>query len=332
MKVIIPVAGMGKRLRPLTHTAPKVLLQVAGKPILGHILDEISKLDDVSSVTFIIGYMGDKIQQYVESNYSFEAHFVTQKEMLGLGHAIYLSAEHNRGDEPILIILGDTIIRTDFAKIFTSRHSCIGVMEVEDPTRFGIVELSGEFVKRLIEKPDPPPSNLAIVGIYYLLNPSLLFDSLDHIVANNIRTKDEYQLTDALQSMLDKGEKMTSFAVEGWFDCGKPETLLATNRALLELKPDRSTCISPDCYKQSILIPPVFVGEGAQISNSIIGPYSSISSRAEIRNSIIENSIIGDNATVKSVVLRETIIGNDAGIIGEAFKLNIGDNSWIDFT
>lgn len=331
MKVIIPVAGMGTRLRPHTHTAPKVLLQVAGKPILGHILDEIKTFDDVSEVTFIIGYMGEMIEEYVKKHYSFKTNFVTQEKMLGLGHAIHLTAQYNRGDEPVLIILGDTIFKADFSEILKNDSSYIGVKEVEDPKRFGIVELENGYIKNVFEKPDHPTSNLAIVGIYYLLAPNLLFDSLDYIIDNDLRTKDEYQLTDALELMLKKKHKMKTFKIDEWLDCGKPETLLATNKALLEMKFKNNNISLAEKYKNSIFVPPVFVDKDAKIKNSIIGPYTSISKGTVVENSIIMNSIISRDSNVKEVVLNEAIIGNNSHITGNSFKLNIGDNSGIDF-
>lgn len=333
MKVIVPVAGVGMRLRPHTHTAPKVLLQVAGKPILGHILDAIHSFKDVNEVTFIIGYMGDKIKDYVGKNYDFKTNFVVQEERLGLGHAIYLTAPYSCDNEPVLIILGDTIFTADFSKIFRNDHSYIGVKEVDDPQRFGIVELSEDgLITRLVEKPEKPKTNLAIVGIYYLLHPKLLFDSLDYIVKNDIRTKEEYQLTDALQIMLEKGESMKTFVIDNWFDCGKPETLLSTNHALLDMKFSKNDISLERAHKNSIFIPPVYIDKGAIIKNSIIGPYATISEGAVIEDSIIRSSIISKNAIVKEVVLENTIIGNDAHIVGKAINLNLGDDCGINFT
>ena len=233
MKAIIPVAGIGTRLRPHTHTAPKALIQVAGKPILGHILDELKPIG-ISEVVLVTGYMGDRVKDYVEEAHNdLDATYVDQEERKGLGHAIYLTAD-SIDDEPVLIVLGDTIVTADFSSFVGGERTLIGVKEVDDPSRFGIVEVEDGEVKSLVEKPDVPSSNLAIVGLYYVVNTPLLFECLRRVIDEDIKTKGEYQLTDALILMLERGEKMGTFAVEGWHDCGLPETLLATNRYLLE--------------------------------------------------------------------------------------------------
>ena len=221
MRAIIPVAGVGSRLRPHTYMLPKVLLNVAGKPILAHILDKIIG-EGITEATFVVGHMSDKIREYVSSAYpKFSAEYVEQEERLGLGHAIYLS-RNTIGGEPVLIILGDTIFDVDLKPVLKNGVSSLGVKHVEDPRRFGVAEKVNGHISRLVEKPENPISNLAIVGLYYLKNARLLVACLNELVDKDIRTKGEYQLTDALQMMIDRGEKMTTFDVEGWFDCGKP--------------------------------------------------------------------------------------------------------------
>ncbi len=233
MRAIIPVAGMGTRLRPHTFTVPKVLLNVAGQPILGHILDKIIG-EGITSATVVVGHMSDKIREFVESAYpSLKAEYVQQDDPMGLGHAIYLSREYLK-DEPVLIILGDTIFDVDLKPVLRGTETAIGVKSVDDPRRFGVAETDNGYITRLVEKPEKPASNLAVVGLYYIRNGRSLAGCLEQIVASDIRTRGEYQLTDALQMMLTRGEKMRTFDVEGWYDCGKPETLLSTNRALLE--------------------------------------------------------------------------------------------------
>ena len=236
MHAIIPVAGVGLRLRPHTFTLPKVLLPVAGKPILGHILDKLIA-DGVTSATIVVGYMGELVEEYVMGNYSqLKVNFSEQEELLGLGHSIWTARESipTNGD-PMFIILGDTIFDVDLKAVFNTPTSARGVKEVEDPRRFGVVEKEGDFVKQLVEKPEHPKTNLAIVGLYFIRNPRLLLECLDALVTKNIRTKNEYQLTDALQDMINKGEKFSTFPVDAWYDCGKPETLLSTNRHLLSI-------------------------------------------------------------------------------------------------
>ncbi len=329
MKAIVPVAGIGTRLRPHTHTQAKVLLQVAGKEILGHILDELVELG-IESVTFIVGYLGDRIREYVDSTYRIKATYVNQEETKGLGHAIWLAKDHHLDDDEVLIILGDTIFKADFASIFNKRESYIGVKEVSDPHRFGIVELEKGIVRRLVEKPEQPKTNLAIVGIYMIRNPKLLFQSLDEIVAKNITTKGEYQLTDALQLMLEKGEKMKTFLVDGWYDCGKPETLLQTNRELLTLK-FASVAQGYNQFKGSIINSPVSIAPTARIENSIVGPYVTVAEGAVIQTSIVNNAIISEHATVENIIIENSIIGDHAKAIGRLYTLNVGDSSEINF-
>ena len=233
LRVIIPVAGVGTRLRPHTHTAPKVMLQVAGKPMIGHILDELKQYP-VEEITLIVGHLGEAICTYVKQAYDFKFKFITQEELKGLGHAIWLTGDLYRDlKEPLLIILGDTIFEADFKSIIGSDSNWIGVKEVEDPRRFGIVELEDGRIRAMVEKPEHPTTNLAIVGIYYFTSGNLLYTCLDEIVLSGKTTKGEYQLTDALQLMLERGALMKPFMIDGWYDCGKPETLLSTNRILL---------------------------------------------------------------------------------------------------
>lgn len=324
MKVIIPVAGIGTRLRPLTHTAPKGLLQVAGKPILGHILDRLKKIK-FDEVIFVVGFLGEKIVDYVKKNYNFKSKFVYQKELKGLGYAIWLASKKIRKDQPVLIILGDTIIEADLLPILKKGENALGTRWVADPKRFGIVEMEHSWVKRLVEKPEHPPSHQALVGIYYITSTPVLKKCLEEIVTRGIKTKEEYQFTDALQLMINDGVKFSTFDVEGWYDCGKPENLLETNRHLLSnIKKTRK-------IKGSVLIPPVYVSPKAKIINSVIGPYVSISAKATVRNSVLKNSIIGENASVNFCLLESSLIGIDAQVKGTFQKLNVGDSSMVGF-
>lgn len=323
MKAIIPVAGVGTRLRPHTYTLPKVLLNVAGKPILGHILDALQQ-HNIDEATIIVGYMGDLVEDYVRRNYSMNVTFIYQEERLGLGHSIWIAREQITDNEPLLIILGDTIFDVDLSLATNSRFSTLGVKSVDDPRRFGVVELEKGFISRLIEKPENPTTNLALVGLYFINNPKLLVESLQTLIDNNIRTRDEYQLTDALQMMIDKGEKFTTFPVEGWYDCGKPETLLSTNRYLLDGK---STYKTPE---GTVIIPPAFVAENAIVERSVIGPYTTVASGATVIDSVVRDSIISDGATVTASTLEQSIIGNNAIVKGKFSRLNVGDSSEID--
>lgn len=324
MRAIIPVAGVGSRLRPHTYTLPKVLLNVAGKPILGHILDELVQ-QGFQEATIITGYMKELVEDYVTSNYSLKVDFVEQSELHGLGHAIWL-ARHTFSDEPLFIILGDTIFEVDLATVLQSQHNSLGVKTVEDPRRFGVVEMNGTNVQKLVEKPEVPPTNLAIVGLYYIKHPRLLAECLDYIVSNDLRTRGEYQLTDALQMMIERGETFTTFSVEGWYDCGKPETLLATNRYLLEKKPLQRECAN------TIIIPPVYISPSAVVERSVVGPFATVAEGAIVLNSIVRDSIISNYSTVDQSMLDRSIVGNNAQVRGNFRRINVGDSSEVDFS
>ena len=324
MKAIIPAAGIGSRLRPHTHTAPKALLHVAGKPILGHILDELLAFG-ITEIVFVVGFLGDKIVDYVNSNYDIKASFVNQEELNGLGWAIYLAKDYIKTDEPILIILGDTIFETDMTSILKGQYDSIGTKIVDDPRRFGIAQTDGKFVTELIEKPEKPLSNQALVGIYYIKSTDLFIRCLDKLVDEKITTRGEYQLTDALQLMINEGCKMTTFDVEGWFDCGKPETLLATNKYLL------SQIKSIDQREGNILLPPVYISPSAIVENSIIGPYVSVGDNSRIARSIIKDSIVSEGAEVADCLLEKSLIGNNSIISGQFRKANLGDSSEIKY-
>ncbi len=324
MKAIIPAAGIGSRLRPHTHTAPKALLHVAGKPILGHILDELLAFG-IRDIVFVIGFLGEKIVDYVNKNYNIKAEFVTQEKLNGLGWAIYLTKGYIRPDEPVLIILGDTIFETDLTALLKGEFDAIGTRIVDDPRRFGIARTDGKFVTELIEKPEKPPSNQALVGIYYIKSTELFVRCLDELVEEKITTRGEYQLTDALQLMIKEGCRMTTFNVDGWFDCGKPETLLATNKYLL------SQIKSLDQREGSILIPPVYISPSAIVKNSIIGPYVSVGDNSKIIRSIIKESIVSEGADVADCLLEKSLIGNNSVIAGQFKKANLGDSSEINY-
>ena len=323
MRAIIPVAGVGSRLRPHTYTVPKVLLNVGGKPIIGHILDNIIA-NGFNEATIIIGYLGEMIKEYVLKHYSIKVDFVEQEERLGLGHAIYLS-RHTFSRDPILIILGDTIFDVDLKKMISGQHTMIGVKKVDDPRRFGVAETSNGFISRLIEKPENPTSNLAVVGLYYIRQPQVLVDCLKEMIKSNARTKGEFQLTDAIQMTIERGEKMQTFDIDGWYDCGKPETLLSTNEHLLSLLP------IPAAIEGVVALPPVFISQEATVRNSIVGPYATIAEGATVENSIVRNSIISEGATVSEALLKDSIVGSNAVVRGTHKRINIGDSSELEF-
>jgi glucose-1-phosphate thymidylyltransferase len=323
IRAIIPAAGVGSRLRPHTHTTPKALIHVAGRPILAHILDDLERLG-VTHVVLVVGHMSDAIRDYVDRNYAHLARsYVDQPERLGLGHAVRMTKDLVAG-HPVFIVLGDTIFRADFSAVLEAGESAIGVHEVEDPRRFGIVETKDGLASRLVEKPDQPTSNLAIVGVYYLADSTLLFRALDTLVERDLRTKGEYQLTDALQLMIEQGHRIRPFRVDGWYDCGKTETLLETNRDLLD-KPSRPL---PSSQREgSVIVPPVSIDPTALIEHSIVGPHVSIAARAVVRESVIRDSIVNEEAVVEQILLEGSVIGENALVRGNFRHLNVGDSS-----
>ena len=324
MRAIIPVAGLGTRLKPHTHSLPKVLLNVGGKPILGHILDKLLE-ENITKATFVVGYMADRIEEYVTTKYpKVNAAFVEQKEMLGLGHAIY-TAIPTFDEEEIFIILGDTVFDVNLKQLFGLKTSALGVKHVDDPRRFGVAITQNDLITKLVEKPTELVSKLALVGLYYIKNAGALVRALNELVEKDIRTKNELQLTDALQIMIEKGEKISTFPVEGWYDCGKPETLLSTNQFLLSQNARKIL------IENVVINEPVFIADNAKISNSVIGPYTTVAEGCEIKDSIIRNSIINENGVVHKTMLDNSIIGSNAVIKGNYKKLNAGDSSEIEF-
>jgi glucose-1-phosphate thymidylyltransferase len=324
MHAIIPVAGIGTRLRPHTFTHPKVLLNVAGKPILGHIIDKVIA-EGVTEATIVVGHMSDKIKEFVRAAYpDFPVEFAEQDMPLGLGHAIY-TARNALGSEPVLIILGDTIFDVDLRPVLQRPVSALGVKAVDDPRRFGVAETSDGVITRIVEKPEHPVTNLAVVGLYHIVNTPLMRECLDAVVKRDIRTKGEYQLTDVLQMMIDRGERMETFHVEGWYDCGKPETLLSTNRALLQKHSTYRPMVGV------VVTEPVYIAPTASLCNCVVGPNTTVGDGAELSEAVVRNSIIGTQARVSRVLLENSIIGNAAIVQGSYKRFNVGDSSELEF-
>lgn len=331
MKVIIPVAGFGTRLRPHTLHNPKVLLNVGGKPMIHYIIEQLIKDRIATSIILITGFLGDKIKDYLDNTFDFKFDYVEQAEAKGLGHAVYCakSVFKNKNDET-LIILGDTLFDVDLKKMVSGKDSVIGVKVVEDPRRFGVVEKDKDgYITRFVEKPaskEVSPSNEAIVGLYYLKNSKSLFGSLEYIMKNNITVKGEFQLTDALENMISKNERMRTFYVNGWLDCGKPETLLETNRYLLNKNKKQK---SKNNFPNTKIIEPVFIGKNVKIENSVIGPYTTINDEAYIKNSIISDSILERKAVVENCSLTDSLIGEGASVRRDILKISLGNYSEI---
>ncbi len=320
---IVPVAGEGTRLRPHTHTYPKVLLTVGDKPIIGHILDDLQKAG-IRKVYMIIGYLGEKVKEYVDANYpKLKVTYIVQEEAKGLGHAIWMAKDYVEG--PAMIMLGDTILSADIKKFLKPGANALAVKEVEDPRRFGVVETKDGYIRKVVEKPEHPKTNLAIVGIYSFNNSSALFGSLDKLIASGRKTKGEIQLTDALEILIKSGLKIKPIKIDGWHDCGKPETLLSTNRYILRKKKLTAK------RKGVIIIEPVYMAKTAKIENSIIGPNVSIGDGANISHSIVSESIVGTDTSILNMNLNESLIGSGIKLQGQVKRINIGDSSEISF-
>ncbi len=331
MKAVIPVAGTGARLRPLTYTQPKPLIPVAGKPIISYMIEKLLGIG-VREFVFIIGYLGEKIKDFVEQAWpDIAKEFVTQEERLGSGHALWTAKDKFRDADEIIIFFGDVIIETDLRQVMEMPGSIIGVKKVQDPREFGIVELNENgAVHRVTEKPRIPKSDLAMVGFYKITEVQALVDTLDYIVFNDTRTHGEFPLTDALMRLIQQGIHFTPVMVDRWFDCGKKDVLLETN-ALLLRRDDYDPSAIPT-FDNSIIIHPVSIGKDCQIVDSIIGPHVTIGDNARIANAIVRDSIIGNFASLREVILRHSVIGNDTSISGMKHSLNIGDNTEIDFS
>ncbi len=328
MKVVIPLAGFGTRLRPHTFTKPKPLINVAGKPVLGHVLDMFKNLP-VDEFIFIVGYLGDQIEQYVSKHYPhLKACYFEQREMNGQSTAVYLAKERLSG--PMLIAFVDTIVETDLSVLANETADAVAwVKQVEDPRRFGVAIVGPEgYVTRLIEKPTDIKDNLVVVGFYYLKDSQAFMRAIEEQITNNIKTKNEYFLADALQLMLDKGMKMRVQPVEVWEDCGKPETVLHTNRYLLDHGHDNSAEVKAN---GSIIIPPVHIDPSAKLVNSIIGPHVTIAAGCRVEYSVVRDSILDEGATIQNALLAQSLIGKDARVSSRFRTFNVGDSSEVGF-
>lgn len=329
MKAIIPVAGAGTKLRPHTYTQPKALIPIAGKTILSFIVDQLHEAG-IQEFIFIVGYLGEKIQEYVHQTYPhLITHFVYQNERQGTGHAIELT-KNIVGNDEVFVTLGDTICEFDIKEVLESPYSMLGVKKVDDPRNFGVASIDDDgFIEQVVEKPAIPKSNMALVGLYKIKETNFLYACLHHIFTQNIKTLGEYNLTDALECMIARGAKFQSFKVKNWFDCGKKETLLESNATLLKKFGGK---IDPSAkLENTIIIPPVSIGVGCTLKNAIIGPHVSIGANTNIQFSIVRDSIIGSYTHLYEVVLDNSLIGSDASVKGLSRSLNIGDNTEIDF-
>jgi glucose-1-phosphate thymidylyltransferase len=329
MKVIIPLAGFGTRLRPQTYTKPKPLINVAGKAVLGHILDKFAGMD-VEEFIIVHGHLGEQIQVYMAAHYpQYHACFVEQKELIGQADAILRCRPFV--SEPVLIVFVDTLFEADLSGLVNERADAVAfVKEVDDPSRFGVAVIGPDgWVVRFVEKPKTLDNRLAVIGMYYIKDSPALMRACQELMDKKIQTNDEYFLADALNLMIKDGKKFRTQMVDVWEDCGKPETVLHTNRYLLEHGHDNSAEHNDNGY---LVVPPVHIAPTAVIQNSVIGPYATISDCCHITGSIIRDSIIDEDAHIQDATLDQSLVGKGAVVKSNYRKLNVGDSSSVDFS
>ena len=328
MKVILPVAGKGTRLRPHTHTKAKSLVHVAGKTVLEHIVSRLLPLS-AEEFVFITDENGAQIEAFMTEKFpALRCSYVVQKERLGPAHAVSLSAPRIGAGDDVLVVFNDTIFVTDLTRIPALCADCDGLIyskEVEDYQRFGVNVLKDGFIVDMVEKPETPVSRLAQVGLYYLKDGRRFMEYLQSTIAAGETVKGEYYLPAVFMRMVADGLKFRAPEIEAWLDCGKPETLLETNRYLLS---DRHHVHGE--IVNSVLIEPVHVAEGATVRNSILGPNVSIACGSHIEESIIRDTIVNINSEVRGMALESSILGDSVKLIGNPRRMNIGDHSLIE--
>ncbi len=320
MRAVIPAAGIGKRLRPHTLNVPKVMINLAGKRLIGHVLDAVEQAG-VTSVSIIIGYKGEQVEEYVNRYYShLRLDYPFQSERKGLGHAVLQGLEDK--DEDVLILLGDTVFDVDFKRFVNQDENAIAVVKVEDPRRFGVAEIDPQGkIERLVEKPEKPKSDLALAGMYYIKDQRVLKAAIEKLISDDIKTRGEYQLTDALQMMIENGDGIKAVEINGWYDCGTKESLLDSHRFLLKHN------LSTEHKKGSIIHPPVFIHADAKVESSVIGPNVTIDRGAEVSGTILTETIVGKGSVIKNMILSHSLVGDHALAENHALTVNVGDYS-----
>jgi len=336
LKIVIPMAGWGTRMRPHTWSKPKPLVDVAGKTSFEHLMDQFETLPEPNRAeyVFIVGpYLGEtQIPDFVEKHYpDINAHFVVQGEMKGQSHALYLARQYLTG--PMLMIFSDTLIETDFS--FLDREKSDGVAwvkAVEDPRRFGVADVNEEgWIKQLIEKPDSMENDLAVVGCYYFKSGENLMAAIEEQIQEDLKLKNEFFLADAINILLERGALMRVENVDIWLDTGTIDATLETNAILLKRMDAR-----PEERPGVKIQPPVFIHPTAEISEAVIGPDVSIGADCKISQAVIQDSIIAEGTHITQAALTHSLIGSNCVVEGqpnkeEASSLNIGDNSEVRF-
>lgn len=322
MKVIIPLAGKGTRLRPHTHITPKPMLKVAGKPVMDYVMDDVARLGNVDQVVYITGHLKEKVEEHARTAFGIPGVFIEQQVQDGTAGAVALAKPYV--DAPVLIIFVDTIFDTDLSVINTTEaDGIIWTKEVEDYQRFGVVVTDADgHMTRIVEKPKEPISKRANIGLYYIRNWKLLYEGIDHVLSRP-KNQGEYFLTDAFQYMIDHGAKIKVIDVQGWYDAGKIDTLLETNRAML----DKGRARVPAGIDLSQIVAPVYIEDGVTITGSVVGPNVSIGKGSVIDHAHLRDTIIGDKARIARCTLANSVIGDDVVLAGVKGEVTIGDHS-----
>jgi glucose-1-phosphate thymidylyltransferase len=328
LKIVIPMAGYGTRLRPHTWSRPKQLLRLADKMVIDHVLDTFTSLPnlDQCEFIFIVGYLGNKIEEYMHQAYpDLDVCYVQQPEMRGQSHAISLAKDYLDG--PMMMLYGDTLIKTDFSFVPTEQAAAVAwVKPVPDPRRFGVACVGQDnWVTHMVEKPQDMDNNLVLVGCYYFQNSAALLDAIQEQMQRNIALKGEFFLADAINVMLEHGLKMRVEMVDTWLDAGVPEDVLKTNAYLLDHGHDNTA--EARQYKNTVILPPVFIHPTAVIENSVIGPHASIGAKCHLHSCIIRDSIVDDCSEVTDVVMEHSLIGRETRIHRQAGIMNVGDRT-----
>lgn len=327
MKAVIPLAGKGTRLRPHTYLTPKPLLRVGGKPVMSYILDDLQEMG-IEEIVFIIGYLGDVVKEYMAAEYpGIRPEYVVQEVQDGTAGAVKLAEPFI--DDEVLILFVDTLFDADLSmakRLDPEWSGVIWAKEVEDYQRFGVIVTDEEMaMTRIVEKPKEPISKLANIGLYYIRDHKLLFEGIHHTLDRPPGPGGEFFLTDAFQYMVDKGSKLLAAPVQGWFDCGKPDTLLETNRHLLETTRGG---ISPQAMVEAAEVAePVRIEEGVILKESRIGPNVTIEAGARVAGSTLRDCIIGPQAVVEGATLSDSLVGGHAVVKGYEGRLNVMDHS-----
>jgi glucose-1-phosphate thymidylyltransferase len=328
MKIILPVAGKGTRLRPHTHTKAKSLVHVAGKTVLEHIVSRLEVLR-AAELIFITDENGKQIEDFMAARFpGLNCSYIVQKERLGPAHAVALAAPRIEDGDDVLVVFNDTIFVTDLQRIPQLCDDCDGLIyskEVEDYQRFGVNVVRGGTIVDMVEKPDTPVSRLAQVGLYYLKDGRRFMAYLEQTIAAGETVKGEYYLPAVFMRMIQDGRRFRAPEIDAWLDCGKPETLLETNRFLL-----RGRHHAHGEVVNSVLIEPVHIEKGAVVRGSILGPNVSVAAGSVVEESIIRDAIINADSKVRDIILHSSILGDSVTLIGSPRRMNIGDHSLIE--